>query len=283
MKDKKNKIIIFGRGFIGNRLQEALDAKLSDRKIYSLVDAEEEIRRFNPQIIINCIGYTGRNVDDCELNKDKALIANTFVPIILGEAALRNNIRLIHISSGCIYHFDHSRDRPIQEEKMPDFFELYYSRTKIYADQALAVLSKKYPILIARVRVPLDNRPHPKNLLTKLIEYKRVIDIPNSVTYIPDFIRALKYLIQIDANGIYNIVNKNALKYPELLDIYKKYVPDFKYEIIDYRKLNIVRTNLILSTEKLEKAGFKVRDIYEVLEECVKDYLKYSSRAAQVS
>jgi len=131
--------------------------------------------------------------------------------------------------------------------------------------------------------VPLDNRPHPKNLLTKLIEYKRVIDIPNSVTYIPDFIRALKYLIQIDANGIYNIVNKNALKYPELLDIYKKYVPDFKYEIIDYRKLNIVRTNLILSTEKLEKAGFKVRDIYEVLEECVKDYLKYSSRAAQVS
>lgn len=279
----KDKIIILGRGFIGNRLQEELNCELSGRKIYSYEDAEEEIKRFNPGVIINCIGHIGTNVDECEKDLDKTLTANTFVPIILAEAALRNNIKLIHISSGCIYHFDYSQDRPIQEEKMPDFFELYYSRTKIYADQALAVLSKKYPLLITRVRVPLDNRPHPRNLLTKLIEYKKVIDIPNSVTYIPDFIRALKYLIQIDANGIYNVVNKNALKYPELLDIYKKYVPDFNYQIIDYQKLNLVRTNLILSTEKLEKAGFKMRDIYEVLEECVKDYLKYSSQAAQVS
>lgn len=271
----KNRILIVGRGFIGNRLQEELDARVSDRKIYSLIDAEEEITKFNPQIIINCIGHTGRNVDDCELNKDKTLIANTFVPIILGEAALRNNIKLIHISSGCIYHFDYFKDQPIQEEKMPDFFELHYSRTKIYTDQALAALSKKYPILIIRIRVPLDNRPHPKNLLTKLIEYKKVIDIPNSVTYIPDFIKALKHLIAIDANGIYNVVNKNALQYPKLLDIYKKYVPDFKYGIIDYQKLKLVRTNLILSTEKLEKAGFKIRDIHEVLEECVKEYLKY--------
>jgi len=279
----KDKIIILGRGFIGNRLQEELNCELSDRKIYSYKDAEEEIKRFNPDIVINCIGHTGINVDTCEEDLDKTLTANTFVPIILAEAALRNNIKLIHISSGCIYHYDYSKGSPIDEDKIPDFFELFYSRTKIYTEQSLSVLSKKYPILIIRLRVPLDNRPHPKNLLTKLIEYKKVIDIPNSVTYIPDFIKALKHLIEIDANGIYNVVNKNALKYPELLDIYKKYVPDFKYQIIDYQKLNLVRTNLILSTEKLEKTGFKVRDIHEVLEECVKDYLKYSSQAAQVS
>lgn len=271
----ENKIFILGNGFIGNRLQRELDCELSDRKIYSYRDAEEEIKRFNPAIIINCIGHVGNNVDECEKDLDKTLTANTLIPIILAEAAIRNNVRLIHISSGCIYHYDYSKDSPIDENRMPDFFELFYSRTKIYSDQALAVLSKKYPILITRIRIPLDNRPHPRNLLTKLINYKKVIDLPNSITYIPDFIAVLKYLITIDAKGIYNVVNKDPLRYPELMEIYKKYMPDFDYQVVEYKKLNSVRTNLILSTKNLERAGFKIRNIHEVLEECVQEYIKY--------
>ena len=270
-----NKILIFGNGFISGRLAEEFDCEVSDKKIYSFKDAEEEINKFRPAIIINCIGYTGRNVDDCELDKDKTLMSNTFVPFILAEVALRNNIRLVHISSGCIYHFDYSKDHPIDEDKVPDYFELFYSRSKIYSEQTLKVLAKKYPILIIRIRIPLDNRPHPKNLLTKLIKYKKVINIPNSVTYIPDFIKASKHLIGIGAIGIYNVVSKGALIYPELLDIYKRYVPDFEFQVIDYETLNLVRTNLILSTKKLEQTGFKVRDIKETLEECVQDYVKY--------
>jgi len=271
----EHKILILGCGFIGNRLKEELGSEISDRKIYSFKDAEDEIKKFSPKIIINCIGHVGTNIDDCELDKDKTLISNTFVPLILGEVALRNDIRLIHISSGCIYHFDYSKDKPIDEDKAPDFFDLFYSRSKIYSEQALGLLSKKYPILIVRIRIPLDNRPHPRNILTKIINYKKVIDIPNSITYIPDFINALKHLIKIEAKGIYNVVNKGVLKYPELLEIYKKYCPSFQYQVIDYKDLNLVRTNLILSTSKLERTGFKVRDIKEVQEECVQEYLKY--------
>jgi 3,5-epimerase/4-reductase len=271
----KNRILVLGEGYIGSRLKEELGCFSSQRRISSFADAQEEIQRFGPTIIINCVGHLGRNVDDCELDIDRTLIANTFVPIILAEVALRNRVRLIHISSGCIYHYDYSKDVPMGENKTPDFFELFYSRSKIYSESALAALSKRYPVLILRIRVPLDERPHPRNILTKLINYKRVIDLPNSLTYIPDFIRALVHLVRVDATGIYNIVNKGALKYPELMQIYKKYVPDFEYEVIDYKKLNTVRTNLILSTEKLESSGFKVRDIHEVLEECVCQYLRY--------
>jgi len=260
---------------MGTRLAQEFDCEVSDRKIYSFKEAEEEINRFSPKIIINAAGYTGRNVDDCELDKDMTLMANTFLPIILAEVALRHNIRLIHISSGCIYRFDYSCDRPIDEDNAPDYYDLFYSRSKIYSEQALKILAAKYPVLILRIRIPLDNRPHPKNILTKLINYKKIIDIPNSVTYIPDFIKASKHLMGIEARGIYNVVNKGALSYPELLDTYKRYVPDFEYEVIEYKKLGLNRTNLILSTEKLEKVGFKVRDIHEVLEECIKDYLKY--------
>jgi dTDP-4-dehydrorhamnose reductase len=270
----KNKILILGKGFIGQRLQEALGCSISGRMLYSFKDAQREVQKYNPHILINCIGYTGKNnVDGCESDKDLTLFANTFMPLILAEVALRNNIKFVHISSGCIYEFDYKRDKPIREEQVPLFFGLFYSRSKIYSERALETLSRKYNVLIPRKRIPLDTRPHPRNILTKIIKFKKVIDVPNSVTYLPDFIKALKHLLKIDARGIYNIVLKGALRYPQLLDVYKKYRPDFRYEVIDYKRLNLVRTNLILSTEKLEKTGFKVRKIKEVIKECMSEYL----------
>lgn len=275
--DYERKILLLGSGYLGTRIQEAFQCASSERKIFSFSDAEEEIAKYKPEILINCIGHIGtRNVDDCEADKDKTLFSNTFVPIILAEVALRNRIKMVHISSGCIYHFDYSKDKPIKEGQVPDFFDLFYSRSKIYAERALELLCNKFNVLIARIRIPLDDRPHPKNILTKLIKYKRAIDTPNSVTYVPDFIEALKHLIKIDARGIFNIVNKSSLKYPDLLEIYKRCIPDFEYDVIRHEDLKLVRTNLILSVEKLENSGFRVRDIGEVLEECVRNYLKYS-------
>ncbi len=268
-------VLIFGKGFIGKKLQTAFDCKITEKRINNLSDALEEVDKFNPKIIINCIGYTGKNnVDDCEKDKDKALFANTYVPIIFAEAALRKNIKLIHISSGCIYHYDYKKDNPITEEDEPDFFDLYYSRTKIYAEKALSSLLERANILITRLRIPLDNQPNPKNILNKLLSFQKIIDIPNSVTYLPDFIEMLKHLIKIDARGIYNTVNKGGLNYPQLLEVYKKYKPDYHYQTIKPENLNMVRTNLVMSTDKLAKTGFPVRNIKEALEECVKKYLK---------
>ena len=291
------KILILGKGFIGERLQKEFGCAISGEPIKSFADAEKIVRKYNPKVIINCIGVTGkRNVDDCELDQDATLLANSFVPLILAEIALRNNIKLVHISSGCIYHYDYKKNSPLSEDKIPDYLDLFYSRSKIYADLALGELSKKYNILICRIRIPLLNEPHPKNILDKLIKYGKVITLKNSVTYIPDFIRALKHLIKIDAKGIYNVVNKGGLSYPKLMEVYKKYVfshcepktafrhceprrgaaiPSFNYKTIDFRKLGLTRTNLLMSTRKLEQTGFKVRPIDSVLEECVKDYLKY--------
>ena len=269
-----DKILIFGKGYFGSKIQHELGGEFAEEKVFTLDDATRQIDRHKPQVVINAIGYIGRNVDDCELNKDKALSANTLVPILLGEACFRAQVRFVHISTGCIYHYDYTKNIPITEDQVPDFYDLYYSRTKIYAEQALLFLARKMPILILRPRVPLDTVVNPKNLLTKLIRSKKVIDLPNSSTYIPDFIRALKHLLEKKARGIYHIVNKGPLYYPDLVKEYRKHVPDFKYEVIDFKKLNIVRTNIVLSTSKLESSGFRVRTISEVLEECVKKYIK---------
>jgi 3,5-epimerase/4-reductase len=269
------KILIFGKGFIGARLQAELNCAITDRMILSLKDAQEEIDKYKPKVIINCIGYTGtRNVDDCELDKDATLTANTFVPIYLAEISLRNKVKLVHISSGCIYHYDYKRDKPITEKEAPDFFDLYYSRTKIYAEQALNPLVDKYGVLIARIRIPLDDQPAPKNILSKLIKYGKIIDIPNSVTYIPDMVKALKHLIRIDAKGIYNVVNSTPLYYRDLMEAYKKYVPDFDYTMIKMKDLRLVRTNLLMSTEKLKRSGFSMPKIEDILDKCVREYVK---------
>ncbi len=268
-------ILILGKGYIGQRLKEGLNGTINDSKIHQLKDVQDLIHQFNPKIMINCIGYTGdRNVDDCELQPEKTIQANTFVPLLLAEGALRNNIKLVHVSSGCIYHYDYSQSKPIDEKKIPDYFDLYYSRTKIYSEKPLEILSRQFNILITRIRIPLDDRPHPKNLLTKLIQYKKVIDVPNSVTYIPDFIRALKYLLKKNAKGLFNVINKGALYYPDLLKIYQRHVPDFQFELIEYDKLKLKRTNLILTCKKLEKIGFPVRKTRDILEKCVQSYLK---------
>jgi 3,5-epimerase/4-reductase len=269
------KILILGQGFIGRRLQKALHCQLSGCLIKSYKDAEQIIKKYKPKIIINCIGITGsRNVDDCEQDIDGVLSANSFVPVILAEAALRNNIKLVHISSGCIFNFNYKKDRPIKEESEDYFFKLFYSRSKIYADRAIEKLSRDYNILIVRIRIPLINEKHPKNLLDKLLKYGKVIDIPNSVTYIPDFIRAIKHLLSVNAKGVYNVVNKGGLRYPKLMRVYQKYMPLCKFKVIALKSLGLIRTNLILSTSKLEKSGFKVRNINLVLDECVKEYLR---------
>lgn len=269
---KKN-ILIMGAGYIGMKLRDEWQCTISDRIVSTLKEIETEIDTHRPDILINCIGYTGaNNVDDCELDKDGTLFANTFIPIMLAEACLRRGIKLVHISSGCIYHFDYAWD-PLPEEKRGDYFDLFYSRSKIYAEGALEASLGKYGILVLRIRIPLDIHPHPKNVLTKLIKYKRVIDIPNSLTYIPDFIKAMKHLLEMDAHGVYNVVNRGGLRYPELMEVYRNYVPDFTYETIKYEALKLRRTNLLLSTRKLESTGFPVRDIKDVLDECVQHYI----------
>ena len=85
--------------------------------------------------------------------------------------------------------------------------------------------------------------------------------------------KVASHLIKIKAFGIYNVVNKGGLRYPALMRIYQKYQPDFKFETVKLKQvLKTPRTNVVQSTRKLEKSGFKVRKVEDILEECVKEY-----------
>lgn len=42
-------ILIFGRGYLGNRLKEGLNCEISDKRIYTFEDADMEIKKFIPK------------------------------------------------------------------------------------------------------------------------------------------------------------------------------------------------------------------------------------------
>jgi len=269
-------ILILGKGYIGKRLQGELHCPITGQRIEQYSQIKALIEKHKPKIIINCIGHTGKNnVDGCEQNIDRTLLSNTYIPILLAEATKRHNIKLIHLSSGCIYNYTYGKSKPITEKIDPDYFTLFYSRSKIYSEYMLNKLSNFSDILMIRLRIPLDDRPHPRNLLNKLIKYRNVITLANSVTYIPDFIKAMKHLIKINAHGTFNITAKGALVYPDLLDEYQKYHPEFQYKTISLKQLKLERTNLILSTKKLEQSGYQPQHIKDVIPQCVKNFVSY--------
>lgn len=263
--------LVLGAGYIGKRIAKDLGYKLTPERINSLDDAIDLLERWQPKVLINAIGFGGKvNVDDCEREIERTFHANSVVPLYLAEACYRTNTRLVHLSSGCIFK---DTEEPIKEDKEPDYHGLYYSRTKINAELVL----KHYNALILRIRVPMDDIPHPKNIITKVLSFKRVIDRPNSVTYIPEFIKALDFLIKKGCTGIYNIALNGSVFYESIINEWSSTTGEDKDIQLVY-DLDIERTNTILSVMKLKKEGFNPSFSYKAIQKCVRNYAKNTSR-----
>ena len=83
------KILIFGKGYMGGRCAGVWgeDAVLSDVFVNSVEDALEEIRRVQPDAVLNAAGVRGKpNVDWCEDHQRETIRGNTPLPILLAEA-----------------------------------------------------------------------------------------------------------------------------------------------------------------------------------------------------
>lgn len=265
------KIVVFGgKGYLGEQfiarypgaIAPSLD--IADQAaVCELLDKEQ------PEMVINAAGKTGRpNVDWCEDHKEETLRANVTGPLILLEECMKRGIYLVHLSSGCIYTGDEKT--LFTEDDPPNFGGSFYSRTKAWTDQIM----KDFPVLVLRLRMPFDGTLNPRTLLGKLMKYDRVLDVRNSLTYLPDFFSAADQLIQKRKTGIFNMVNPGAISPYEVMEMYKKLVqPDHTFARLSEEDLSDVvkagRSNCVLSTAKLEKEGIHLRPIQEVVHEAI--------------
>jgi dTDP-4-dehydrorhamnose reductase len=265
--------LIFGNGFLGKQMADYLGADLSSARITSLEDIGAAITE-KPDIIINAVAKTGRpNVDWCEDNKEETYFANVEVPKMLAAYADREGIRMVQFSSGCIYEGDKGGSG-FTEDDEPNFEGSYYSHTKAEAERAL---TKYDNILTLRPRMPITAVPSDRNLINKLLGYKSIIEVPNSVTIIEDLLPALKGLIEGGHAGIFNMINPEPVTHKEIMDLYEQYSGKSLGKVyIPASELRVKapRSNTVLSMNKLDSLGLGLPSTKESLSRILKRYVE---------
>ena len=280
-------ILTIGNGFVSKHLPYAsMWSRLEndENQISDLLD------KFKPDVLINCVGKTGRpNIDWCEDHKEETVLASTAIPILLAGVCAKKGIHLIQIGSGCIFFGDSPRTErgEFSQEvvydhgwKEDDFAnpQSFYSKTKYACDLAIGDMSH---VSVLRIRMPISTQNDQRNLINKLRAYTKIIAIPNSVTFMSDLERFVKYVIDNNITGVYHVTNPIPLTAVEVMMEYKKYYPGHEFEVIDSEELDKItlakRSNCILNTDKLKAIGFNMTPTQKALEACMVEYVKHIS------
>jgi dTDP-4-dehydrorhamnose reductase len=248
--------------------------KFSD---YAHINHHNYEKPFKNATIINCAGYIGKpNVDACEQNKGDTIMGNVVFPTNLANFCSTNDATLVQVSSGCIYN---GHEKSFTEEDEPNFtFQngSFYSGSKALCEKM--ILKHNPRSYIFRLRIPFDEVASPRNYLTKLLNYDRLLNAENSLSHRGDFSRNCIDLLEAKVpRGIYNVSNKGSVTTKEVVALLKKYNlsrKEFKFfkSIKDFSKAIIApRSNCVLDTSKLEKYT-NVRSVHKALEDSIKNY-----------
>jgi UDP-glucose 4,6-dehydratase len=229
-------------------------------------------------LIINCAGYIGRpNVDACEDHKAETIEGNVVFPKMVSDVCRESFINYMHISSGCIYN---GYDKTYTEEDPPDFcFKTnngsFYSGCKALAED----LIDKDNSYICRLRIPFDQFDNPRNYISKLKNYDKLLNAKNSISHRGDFVKACLDLFENDCpKGIYNIVNSGSATTEQVARLMAKYNIkndfDFFESEEDFYKFGAKapRSNCLLDNSKLLSVGIKMRDVSEALEDSLQKW-----------
>lgn len=125
--------------------------------------------------------------------------------------------------------------------------------------------------------MPVSDDLHPRNFVTKIARYDRVVDIPNSNSILHDLLPASVLLAEHNETGVYNFTNPGAISHNEVLGLFKEYVrPNFTWRNFSLEEQSKVikagRSNCKLDTTKLEtklkEYGYQVPEIHEAYKKC---------------
>lgn len=275
--------LVFGKtGWIGGQIIDMLkkDGKtvyLADSRTYDRESVTAEIEKYSPTIVINAAGVTGRpNVDWCEDHKLETIRTNVIGCLNLADVCATKNIYHLLYATGCIFEYDDEHTiggKGFTEEEKANFHGSYYSHTKAMVEDML----REYPTTCTlRVRMPISDDLNPRNFVTKIVSYDRVVNIPNSMTVLSELLPISLIMAERKLTGIYNFCNPGAISHNQVLDLYKKYVdPSYTYtnfSVDEQAKiLKAGRSNNTLDHAKLCAAlpDVKINDIHTAMDLCM--------------
>ena len=123
-------------------------------------------------------------------NQIETIRANVLGMLNLADICNTAGIHLTTYATGCIFHYDESfpegSGKGFKEDDKPNFTGSYYSFTKAMVESLL----KEYPnVLVLRVRMPIvGDLVYPRNFVAKILRYEKIVNIPNSMTVLPELL-----------------------------------------------------------------------------------------------
>jgi hypothetical protein len=85
-------------------------------------------------------------------------------------------------------------------------------------------------LCVLRVRMPISDDLNPRNFITKIVKYDKVVNIPNSMTILTDMLPVSLIMSERRLIGVYNFCNPGPISHNEILDLYKQYIdPEYTY------------------------------------------------------
>jgi len=292
--------ILGGSGYVGSKFTEVLAGRgldfcsLSRHKV-DYCDASvlrDWMRVERPRFLINAAGYTGKpNVDACENHKAECLMGNAVLPGRIREVCEEVGVPWGHVSSGCTYSGRRSDGGGWLETDPPNFsFRSppcsFYSGTKALGEEVLDGASDCY---LWRLRIPFNHENTPRNYLSKVLNYDRLLEAENSVSHLDEFVEACLDCFEKAVDyGIYNVTNPGAVTTRQVTEwMLEEGVTDKKFDFFEDEEAfmrdaaSTPRSNCVLDSSKLESAGIFLRPVEDAIRSSLRE-MKLSSSTVGV-
>jgi len=282
-------LLLGGSGYVGHAYQALLarknvpfrNVRRSEADYGDPTALRALLRESGAEFVINAAGYTGKpNVDACELHKADCLLGNAVLPGRIAEACAAAGVPWGHVSSGCIYNGSHAEGRGFREDDPPNFsFRSppcsFYSGTKALGEE---VLQGAPDCFIWRLRIPFNEVDSPRNYLTKLMRYERLLEAENSISQLEEFCEATFACWEKRVPfGTYNITNPGHVTTHEVVDAIKRSGvcdKEFKFFASEDEFMQVAaktpRSNCVLDSRKLEATGIQMTEVHDAVEKALR-------------
>lgn len=284
------RVLIVGRsGYLGSRFAEFFDSIGIEHFAftrggiakYSFGYLEREIYELRPDLVINCAGAVGHpTVDALENFRMEAMAGNVVLPAMLSLICSKLSIRWVHVSSGCIYNGTSPRPGGFREDDPATVLDRsvpasVYAHSKAIGEIAIARDPNCYTL---RLRVPFDHRNHPRNYLSKLIQYETLLDVTQSLTSLDDFIESAWTLYQRNApTGTYNVVNPGAISTQAITEMLARAGLRSEFKFFSSQAefegtVTAPRSVCVLDSTKLSETGIVLPPVACAVESAIKHW-----------